>query len=335
MTLHRDEAAFRNLIVITATARGMRQSFVEKDYWVTWVLRNLADSALAEQVVFKGGTSLSKAYGIIERFSEDVDLAVILQPNQTDGARKKLIRDIHKTAAGDLPEVEVLGSTSKKGHNRLVHHRYQHLFIDPAPVTTEHILLEITAFGEPEPHSLRPLITYVGQQLLDQGQADIVQEYGLAAFDFNVLSLERTFTEKIMALVRSSYEEDPAAETGRKVRHLYDLHQLASQPEIVDLLAGQGLFQQLAAVQRDDAAAGVTGPTREWKTKPLSSCWAYADEATNLQQLQQTYEEDLPRLVHGTLPPFAQVLHTMQEISSLLRIYDEQQAGAAQPEPQL
>lgn len=322
MTLHLEESAFRNLIVITATARGMRQSFVEKDYWVTWVLRNLSDSALAAQVVFKGGTSLSKAYGLIERFSEDVDLAVILQPDQTEGWRKKLIRDIHKTAAGNLPEVEVPGSTSKRGHNRLVYHRYQKLFTDPVPVTTEHILLEITAFGEPEPHSPRPLISYLGQQLLDQRQADIVREYGLEAFDFNVLSLERTFAEKIMALVRSSYEEDPVAATGRKVRHLYDLHQLTSQPAVAGLLAGPGLFQQMAAVQRDDAAAGVTGPTREWKTKPLSSCWAYTEEATNLQQLQEPFEEDLPGLLHGALPPFAQVLRTMQTIARLLRVYD-------------
>ncbi|MDJ0367942.1 nucleotidyl transferase AbiEii/AbiGii toxin family protein [Hymenobacter sp. H14-R3] len=324
MSLHREERAFRNLIVITATARGMRQSFVEKDYWVTWVLRNLADSALAEQVVFKGGTSLSKAYGFIERFSEDVDLAVILQPDQTDGARKKLIRDIHKTAVGDLPEVEVPGSTSKRGHNRLVYHRYQHLFIDPAPVTTEHILLEITAFGEPEPHGPRPLISYLGQQLLDQGQAAIVHEYGLEAFAFNVLSLERTFAEKIMALVRASYAQNPVAAAGRKVRHLYDLHQLASQPEVANLLAGPGLFQQLVAVQRDDAAAGVTGPTREWKTKPLSGCWAYTHEAANLQQLRQPFEENLPGLLHGVLPPFDQVLHTMQTIARLVRIYDEQ-----------
>jgi len=184
-------------------------------------------------------------------------------------------------------------------------------------------LLEITAFGEPEPHSPRPLISYLGQQLLDQGQADIVREYGLEAFDFNVLSLGRTFAEKIMALVRSSYEDDPAAATGRKVRHLYDLHQLASQPEVIDLLAGLGLFEQLAAVQRDDAEAGVAGPTREWKTKPLSNCWAYTDEAANLQQLQQPFEEDLPGLLHGILPPFAQVLRTMQQIARLLLAYDK------------
>lgn len=322
MTLHTHEQDFRNLITITATARGMRQSFIEKDYWVTWVLRNLADSAVAEQVVFKGGTSLSKGYGLIERFSEDVDLAVILSGQQRDGIVKKLIREIHKTAAGDLPEVEVSGSTSKRGHNRLVYHQYPHLFTDPVPTATEHILLEITAFGEPEPHSKRSLISYLGQYLLDQQQPEVVQEYGLEAFDFNVLSLSRTFAEKIMALVRASYEEDPVAEAGRKVRHLYDLHQLASQPEIAALLAGPGLGQQLAAVQRDDARAGVIGPTREWKTQPLTTCWAYTEEAANLRQLQQPYEQDLPGLLHSPLPAFDQVLRTMQLIAQQLRRYD-------------
>ena len=283
MTLHGHEQDFRNLIAITATARGMRQSFIEKDYWVTWVLRNLAGSAVAEQVVFKGGTSLSKAYGLIDRFSEDVDLAVIRSAQQSDGALRKLIREIHKTAAGNLPEIAVPGSTSKRGHNRLVYHQYPHLFTDPVPTVTEHILLEITAFAEPEPHSKRRLISYLGQYLLDQGQPEAVREYGLEAFDFNVLSLSRTFAEKIMALVRASYEEDPVAEAGRKVRHLYDLHQLASQPEIITLLTGPGLAKQLTAVQRDDARAGVIGPTWEWKTNPLSTCWAYAEDAANLQ----------------------------------------------------
>ncbi|MBT9395046.1 nucleotidyl transferase AbiEii/AbiGii toxin family protein [Hymenobacter sp. NST-14] len=322
MTLHTHEQDFRNLITITATAREMRQSFIEKDYWVTWVLRNLADSAVADHVVFKGGTSLSKGYGLIERFSEDVDLAVILQEQQSDGELKRLIRDIHKIAAGDLPEVDVPGSTSKRGHNRLVYHQYPHLFTDPVPTATEHILLEITAFGEPEPHSKRPLISYLGQYLLDHGQPDAVQEYGLEAFDFNVLSLSRTFAEKIMALVRASYEEDPLAATGRKVRHLYDLHQLANQPEVAALLAGPGLAQQLAAVQRDDARAGVIGPTLDWKTKPLTACWAYTEEATNLRQLQQPYEQELPSLLHSPLPAFDQVLHVLQRIAQQLRAYD-------------
>lgn len=70
------QAAQRNeLFSEAATRRGTTPAVVEKDFWVTWTLHRLfADTGLARLLMFKGGTSLSKAYGLIERFSEDIDL---------------------------------------------------------------------------------------------------------------------------------------------------------------------------------------------------------------------------------------------------------------------
>ena len=322
MTLHTDEEAFREAVRATAGALGMPETFVEKDYWVTWVLRNLADSEWAGQVVFKGGTSLSKAYRLVERFSEDVDLALIRPPGATPAALKRLLGQVHHAAAGELPEVPGLGS--KRGKNRLVYHRYPQLFTAAIPVATEYLLLEITAFGRPNPHVRLPLISYVGEQLLATGYAATVAEYGLAAFEFNVLSLERTFAEKILALVRASYADNPAAEAGRKVRHLYDLHHLIGQPAVVGALQGPAFFELLASVQADDATAGVEGPTRDWKTKPLGASWVFADDAANVAQLRRAYEQDLPGLLHGTAPAFDDVQRTMQQIAAQLQAYDVQ-----------
>jgi len=65
------------LFTETATSRGMTPAIVEKDFWVTWVLKRLFQHEdLAQLLMFKGGTSLSKAYQLIERFSEDVDLVL-------------------------------------------------------------------------------------------------------------------------------------------------------------------------------------------------------------------------------------------------------------------
>ncbi|MBI4995736.1 MAG: nucleotidyl transferase AbiEii/AbiGii toxin family protein, partial [Rhodocyclales bacterium] len=65
----------RELFAEAAARRGMTPAVVEKDFWVTWMLDRLfANPQLAELLMFKGGTSLSKAYGLIERFSEDIDL---------------------------------------------------------------------------------------------------------------------------------------------------------------------------------------------------------------------------------------------------------------------
>ncbi len=76
MTLHHDPPAFAAAVAATAQELGLAAVLVEKDYWVSYVLRALADSPYRHQVVFKGGTALSKAYGLVERFSEDVDLAI-------------------------------------------------------------------------------------------------------------------------------------------------------------------------------------------------------------------------------------------------------------------
>lgn len=320
MTLHTDEAAFREAVRATAGALGMQETFVEKDYWVTWVLRNLADSAWADQVVFKGGTSLSKAYQLVERFSEDVDLAVLRPVGMSPAAVKRLLGQVHHAAAGGLEEVPDRGT--KRGKNRLVYHRYPQMFPAAIPVATEHLLLEITAFGQPSPYGRRSIVSYIGQQLPVTGYPEAVAEYGLEAFDFNVLSLGRTFAEKILALVRASYAENPAAEIGRKVRHLYDLHYLLKHPEVLGMLQGEGLFELLAAVQADDATAGVEGPTRDWKTKPLGVSWIFTDEAANTAQLRRAYEQDLPGLLHGTAPAFAEVQSTMQRIAAVLQTYD-------------
>ena len=61
----------------TAARRGMRSAVIEKDFWVCWVLMQLfAEPELKDRMVFKGGTTLSKVFGLIDRFSEDIDLVL-------------------------------------------------------------------------------------------------------------------------------------------------------------------------------------------------------------------------------------------------------------------
>lgn len=69
MRLHEDERLFEQAIRFTAQEKGLREIYVEKDYWVTYALYLIFHADIKDQVVFKGGTSLSKCYSIIERFS--------------------------------------------------------------------------------------------------------------------------------------------------------------------------------------------------------------------------------------------------------------------------
>jgi hypothetical protein len=76
MTLHEDKTLFSDVIAACAEAMGIPEVYIEKDYWLCYLLKKLSNSSYKEQVVFKGGTSLSKVYKIIERFSEDIDLGL-------------------------------------------------------------------------------------------------------------------------------------------------------------------------------------------------------------------------------------------------------------------
>lgn len=76
MNLHSDGALFLELVQVAAQRLQVPEAYIEKDYWVTRALKHLSESPDAGVVVFKGGTALSKAYKLINRFSEDIDLAI-------------------------------------------------------------------------------------------------------------------------------------------------------------------------------------------------------------------------------------------------------------------
>jgi predicted nucleotidyltransferase component of viral defense system len=77
MILHKDPQVFRAAINETADYLKIKSAFIEKDYWISLILKRLSESKYVNSVVFKGGTSLSKGHKLIQRFSEDVDIALL------------------------------------------------------------------------------------------------------------------------------------------------------------------------------------------------------------------------------------------------------------------
>ena len=77
MRLHENSKLFKQAVRATAQQMGLLDIYVEKDYWVTFALYTIFGHEIGKQTVFKGGTALSKCYGLIERFSEDIDLVVL------------------------------------------------------------------------------------------------------------------------------------------------------------------------------------------------------------------------------------------------------------------
>ena len=105
MKLHENQTLFAQLLNFAANTLNIRPEFIEKDYWITRALQRMSQNVSAEKVVFKGGTSLSKAYRLTNRFSEDIDIAVIDADSFSGNQLKTFIKRLAKDMSADLNEL--------------------------------------------------------------------------------------------------------------------------------------------------------------------------------------------------------------------------------------
>lgn len=105
-------------MIATSQQLNIREIYVEKDYWITYALFNIFKNEIGKETVFKGGTSLSKCFGIIQRFSEDIDLVVLRNEKETGNQLKNKIKRVSESISDVLPEIKIEGITNKVGMTR-------------------------------------------------------------------------------------------------------------------------------------------------------------------------------------------------------------------------
>ncbi len=301
MKLHQNKEAFTQAILATAEYFKIREVFVEKDYWVTYVLKNLSQSKFKDKIVFKGGTSLSKAYRLINRFSEDIDLAIVQSDETTGNAIKNLIKEVEKEITKGLTELHIEGITSKGSKFRKTVFEYP-IIIDGGDFgqAQDKLLVEINSFATPHPYSEMDVQSMIADFLLQNNRKDAIESNELHSFSVNVLGLERTMTEKILSLVRASYAENPMNELEARVRHFYDLHFILTKSNMRKFIAGKEFIQMIKDVLADDESNSQF--QGEWTKKSLNESYLFSDWDTIWKQLQIIYGNQFNSLVFAELP---------------------------------
>ena len=232
----------------TAARMQLHPTPVEKDFWVCWLLRELFNlSCVKDHLIFKGGTSLSKGYGVIERFSEDIDLSVHasvfgveiesnfseLSKSQRDNRIKSLYRAARlfiegtliaeltqqlEASLGDLEWSLELREVKKDFH--ILRFQYPKVIADAEQLryARPYIQIEISARAEHEPAEVRSVRPYIAEQF--------EQLFESADTPIKILAAKRTFWEKATILHAESTRPDDEPMPPRLARHAYDLHQL-------------------------------------------------------------------------------------------------------------
>jgi predicted nucleotidyltransferase component of viral defense system len=301
--LRADPDAFDALRDATAERLAVDPGAVEKDYWATEVLRSAARPREGvDQVVFKGGTSLSKAHGIIQRFSEDIDLLVVT--SLTGQPLKRLLRMIANGASAHL---DVEHEREREGRGFL-NARYRYPVRREVPFLTTGVLLEIGSRGGPAPNEhmpVRSLMSHAADQIDPTAHDDYAD---LAAFEVTVLAAERTLAEKLAFLHHRATVGDLDALT-RGARHLYDVAMLLGNDRVRDALADGRIGELMIDIDARSHAAG-------WDFTPrpgtgFAASPAFTDDSKIAAALRVGYTA-LEDLVWGLLPSYDEAIDTIR-----------------------
>ncbi|MCD4708934.1 MAG: nucleotidyl transferase AbiEii/AbiGii toxin family protein [Candidatus Sabulitectum sp.] len=312
-----DTESRRELFLATAAVRNIAPIAIEKDFWVCFVLNELFSSEfLRSKLMFKGGTSLSKVYGIIERFSEDIDLVLnwneILDDdpnaprskNKQDKYNKKMdVASQAYVAHIILPEVEkLIGHVCSQEIFEKEPDSIQITY--PSSFSSEYISprikLEIGAKASWVPNRSYTITSYAAEEF-----PEVFQN---AVFTVNVVCARRTFWEKATILHQEAHRPADKIQPAGYSRHYYDLIKLNASPVKENAMNDLQLLKDVV----------------EFKQRFYSTPWARYDLAIpptfrlvpeeDVRQLLLKDYKGMQEMFFSEIPSFDEILFKLSEL---------------------
>jgi hypothetical protein len=317
MRLHENKELFQDAIIATSQQKGIREIYIEKDYWVSFALYNIFKNEVGKETIFKGGTALSKCFNLIQRFSEDIDLVVLRNESETGNQLKNKIKKISKCVSNVLPEIDVDGITNKVGMIRKTAHQYPRIFKGHFGQVRDIIIVESTWLGHFEPYTTADVSSFVYEMMLQNNQQQLIDEYEMNSFEVLVLNPKRTLCEKIMSLVRFSQTHDPIGDLRNKIRHIYDIHLLLKDDNLQSFFNSGEFETMLLRVANDDIVSFKNN--NKWLANHPMTAIIFSDTAETWNKIKSVYTDSFSELVFGEFPLETDILNTLTAVADKLK----------------
>lgn len=298
--------------------RGLRAAIIEKDYYVTEVLRVVARVGRS-RVIFKGGTSLSKGWNLIARFSEDIDLFLDPLAFEPPLGTKAIDRELKRLrdAVASHPALSFVAAESQTigGFGRSDRFSYAQQFGGAGEVAG-HVLLEAGTASGREPTADVALRSYVAEFLQDTDQTLGADDE--EPFTMRLLHFRRTFVEKLFAIHgKVELLKRESRPIGPYTRHYYDLYHLGGMAEVRAMLESA----EYPAIKADYDKISRAHFSRDY-SPPDAMSFARSDAlfppAGLAISIAREYEQQCQALCYGRFPSWREVAGRFEELRDLL-----------------
>lgn len=243
MNLHHDREAFRELLIGAANELAIPTAIIEKDYYVTIALRKLSEKL--DDMVFKGGTSLTKCYQLLDRFSEDIDLSYTAELGVPGEVRKRRLKRAIVEVMDELefPITNINDTRSRRNYN-CYRAAYPSVY-EQIGILKSELVVETYVALLPFPTTQRMVDNYIYRFLEKIERLDLAERYELLPFEITTQTIERTLVDKVFALC----DYYLLGEIDHHSRHLYDIHKIVEAIGITDKVAR--LIPEVRAVRSE------------------------------------------------------------------------------------
>lgn len=318
MRLHEDRDAFQALLSAIGERTGIREDIIEKDYYLTMLLRELSEKQAVLPAYFKGGTALYKALGDMIRFSEDIDLTVEVNDCSNSQGKARLERAANGYVT--LPRTtDKERESNKRGSITSVYEYEPVTAVDMGDALQRfgYVKVEATSFTISEPYEPMVVAPLLYDKATDDEKAILETEYDVKSFPINTIRLERIFADKILA-AEFYYQRELYFDVAK---HIYDLSVMMQMPKIKKLLDDPDELKKMLSYKRQEEKARIGSDLAE---KPFAdfvlfeALWDDERLPAHFMKMQKIYIFDERNIL-----PYSRVLERMGDLYDVLIHLDE------------
>lgn len=323
------EDSQRQAINTVTLNSGLPPSSIEKDWWVTQVLKALHSLPYSEHIAFKGGTCLSKCWNLIERFSEDIDIAInreflgfsgeLSKTQISDKLRRATCAFVREKMQFDVKEalinqgirndafsVEVVITPITTTDPEIITITYRSLY-DVSPYIKNTVKIEISGRAMIEPIERKAISSVVDS-------AYPAAPFAEKEFEVNAVIPERTFLEKVFLLHEEFHKDEVRVE--RMSRHIYDLVMMMNSNEHIDerAIANEELYRSVLEHRRK--FIGLKGFDYD-ELYPATLCIVPKKEIA--QQWEEDYNFMCEHMIYGETPSFTTLVEDIKTLNNRIQ----------------
>lgn len=319
----------REVIQRVQAENRLQLQIIEKDWWVTAVLRALFSLPYSEHISFKGGTNLSKCWNLIERFSEDADIAIdreylgfggtLSKTQISDKLRRAACSFVRETLQYDLAEKLIENGVSadkfKVNVNitpvtttdpEIIEVEYQSAF-NTLPYIRSKVIIEVSGRSMNEPVVSVGVSSFIDDVFTNAPFAE-------PKFDVRAVVPERTFLEKVFLLHEEFSKPSGMIRTERMSRHLYDIVQMMDTPIVERALLDENLYKTVIDHRR--MFIGLKG--FDYSTL-LPQTLSIVPQGEIREQWKEDYKVMQETMIYGDSPSFDELIIKIQALNDRIR----------------